>query len=305
VKAFSDKFDTYVLFAQTPDCDALDRVVSLIASNKIRFILDAMSSAAIAKEPRFSLAQPCNPPHAENISLESLSKYKRRYGEYFAGIRLMEVYSMNMDVHQGMFHDVKFAQRWKERWPQDGNVFQPSIVESYVRWAANQGMFVDFSDWFWSFDHGKMPPDIEQQKYERQLQSIIRRHPNVVIVTYANNEPGMRSRSQKENWVRAFQSYEEYGARGFGLSDQDWLYAVPNTFNEMNCPVEELIDWAKLAWSRGAVMVQLEPVWYWWDFPRGSVQNDYGQYKYERQRGSRKENLEKFAAAFNVKLPNK
>ncbi len=303
VKAFERRFDTYVLLANSLEGPALDNALRLVAANKVSFVLDAMSSVAITRNTRFRPDVPYNISYGQLMSVEQLSAYKQRYGKYFAGIRIMELFSMNFTIHKTEFHGAHWAERWREFWPPGGNYFQPSLVEPYIRWAAQQGMFVDFSDPFWSFDHRSLQSDIQQPQHEEQLRSMVERYRNVVIVTYANNELGGRSR--QANWVPAFRNWLDYGARGFGLSDQDWLCAVPQSSAEMNCPVEELIAWAKAAYRQGALMVQLEPVWYWWEFPRGNMQNDYNTYLVAERRGRAKPNLEAFARAFDVQLPNK
>ena len=303
VKAFDTKFDTYVLLAGAPESPALDNALRLVAANKMRFVLDAMSSVAISRNPKPGLARPYNKSYGQLMSVEQLSAYKQRYRNYFVGIRIMELFEMNYTIHKVEFHGARWgAERFRQYWPPEGDFFQEPVLEPYIRWAAQQGMFVDFSDWFWSFDHKSLPSDIQQPQYEEQLRSIIERYPNVVIVTYANNEPNGRSR--KANWVPAFRAWHHYGAKGFGLSDQAWLCKVPKTNgSEMECPAEELIDWAKKAYHEGALMVQLEPAWYWWDFPRGSMTNDY-EVLDANQRGHAKPTIEEFARAFGVQLPN-
>ncbi len=302
VKPFEKRFDTYVLLANSAVSPAHEDALRLVVANKMRFVLDAMSSVAATKDPKNELAKAYNKLDGQLMSVEQLSAYKQRYGNSFAGIRIMELFEMNFTIHKTLFHGAHWAERSRQFWPPDGNFFQAAVLEPYIRWAAQQGMFVDFSDWFWSFDHRKLPSDIRQPQYEEQLRSMVERYPRVVIVTYANNEP--EGRSRRANWVPVFRQWVDYGARGFGLSDQDWLCKVSKTtFSEMNCPAEELIAWAKAAYRQGALMVQLEPVWYWWDFPRGNMQNDYNTVAAD-QRGRAKPNLEAFARAFDVQLPN-
>ena len=302
VKAFGARFDIYALLSNSPGSPPLDRVMQLLAKNRIKFLLDPISSAAITKNPKTVLGTPYYRPYGQEMSVAELAAYKTKYGEYLAGIRVMELFSINFAIHKTAFHGATWANRYREYWPPGGDFFRASVIEPYLQWAAKNGAFVLFSDWLWSFDHRSLPDDVRQRQYEDELRSLTRRYPNLVIVAYANNEPNGRSRGV--NWVPAFRDWPGYGAKGFGLSDQDWLCNIPKTTADMNCPVAELIDWARRAYDAGALMVELEPVWYWWNFPRGSAENNYGQYAAAAERGRAKPNLKAFAAAFGVQLPS-
>jgi hypothetical protein len=302
VKAFETRFDTYVLLAGDPENPTLDDALRLVVANKVKFVLDAMSSVAVTKDPIHELGKPYNKSYAQLMSVDQLSSYKQRYGNYFAGIRIMELLSMHFTIHKSEFHGAHWNERSRQFWPPGGDLFQASVLEPYFRWAAQQGMFVDFSDWLWSFDHRRLPSDIAQPEHEEQLRSMVQRYPNVVIVTYANNEP--EGRARRANWVPFFRQWLDNGARGFGLSDQDWICKIPHEEgSEMNCPPEELVGWAQRAYRAGALMVQLEPAWYFWNFARGRMTNDYNTVAAD-QRGRAKPSLEAFARAFDVQLPN-
>jgi hypothetical protein len=301
VKAFSERFKTYALLASSVDSDALRKTLDRLVDNKIPFFLDAMGSAAATKISTHQLAMPYGPSTGQEMSIAQLAAYKQRYGKYFAGIRIMELFSLTYAIHESKFHGKTYANRFQQYWPANGDYFNASVVEPYIRWAAQNGMVVDFSDWLWSFDHKRLPSDIEQPRYEAELRAMLQRYPNVVVVTYANNEPGGRSR--RADWIPAFRQWLDYRAKGFGLSDQDWVCKVPKQIgSEMNCPPEELIEWAQRAYRAGALMVQLEPAWYWWGFPRGTTENSSDSIP-ENERGRARPPLIAFAHAFDVRLP--
>lgn len=302
IKAFESRYEVYALLANSVDGAHLRETMQLLATEKVKFMVDALSSAAITRAPDPTSMRAYDPTHGQEMSVAQLASLKKAYGPYFGGIRMMELFTISYDIHQTQFHGEPWALRWQSYWPAKGNFFDADAVEPYVQWAQANDMFVDFSDWFWSFDHRSLAAETGQLHYEDQLRAMLHRHPNVVIATYDNNEP--QSRSRTADWVPFFRAWHADGARGFGLSDQDWLCAMPRTKEEMNCPAAELIDWAKNAYRDGAVMVQLEPVWYWWDFPRGSTKNDYSTYKTPELRGRATPNLQAFADAFGVRLPD-
>jgi hypothetical protein len=65
--------------------------------------------------------------------------------------------------------------------------------------------------------------------------------------------------------------------------------------------LELLESWAAGAYRQGAMMVQTEPYWYWWDLPRGDLeQNNYYQYKSAEERGKATDRLVAFAAALGI-----
>ncbi|MBV9858971.1 MAG: hypothetical protein JO038_02540 [Alphaproteobacteria bacterium] len=294
LKRFATNYDTYALLAADQrNKTYLDAAFDLLSQNDVPFILEALSSDATTLEAGTA---PYDRSHGQELSISELQEYKARYGSHFAGIRLHELFSMNFTIHASKFHGQDWANAFKKNWPDD-DYFQSSLVEAHFRFAAQNRMFTIFSDWLWSFNHKAMPPDVKQQQYESQLRSLIGRFPNTVIVTYANNEPGGHSRGV--DWLPAMREYVEYRARGYGLSDQAWL--CDN--DEIHCPIDEVVDWAKAAFRGGVMLVETEPYWYWWKFPKGQMErNDYAQYPNYRTRGDATPNLYRFAAALGVSL---
>lgn len=293
LKLFRQKYDTYALVAgDIGNKGYLQEALDLLVQNHVPFFLEAASSDAITVDVGTA---PYDRSHGLELSVEQLQLFKKRYGDYFHGIRLFELFGGDWTIWASKFRGKNWGDRFKQYWPRD-DFYQTFLIEPYVKFAARNNMIVVFADWFWYFDHQFVPADFKQQQHEIELQSLIQRYPNVVIVVYDNNEPG--GHSDGVNWVPAFRQYLTYRAKGFGLSDQAWLCD-----DEIQCPVDKLASWATAAFRDGAMLVQTEPYWYWWDFPRGDLgQNNYNQYKSAAERGRATKNLVKFASALGIDI---
>ena len=135
-------------------------------------------------------------------------------------------------------------------------------------------MFVMFGDPYWSFDHPDSPKGLHQKDNERQLRSLLGKFPNTTIILYDNNEAHSQSEKQFGKWQKALAKFVSYGAIGIGLSDQAWICSEASGNNEVNCPIETLIRWAQDAIATGAVAIEMEPYWYWWEMPKGKKDSD-------------------------------
>lgn len=293
LKPFRQKFEVYALLAgDIGNKTYLQHALDLLAKNKMPFFLDAASSDAITLDAGTTAIDRA---HGLELSIDELGQYKKRYGNLFSGIRLMELFEADWTIWASKFQGVDWALRFKKYWPQD-DFYQSALIEPYLKFAASNNMTAIFADWFWYFDHQWAPAGLKQQQHETELQALMERYPNVVIALYDNNEPGQ---SDDAKWVPAFQGFLAHKARGFGLSDQAWMCA-----DETQCPVDRLTTWAMAAFRSGAIMVQVEPYWYWWDFPRGEMGgNNYNQNK-TAARGRATANLMTFASALGIDLTN-
>jgi hypothetical protein len=291
LKPFSKKYDTYVLLAgDIANKGYLQDALDLLVKNQIAFFLGAASSDAIALDAGTA---PYDRSHGLELSIDQLRMYKDRYRAHFRGIRLFELFAEHWTLWASKFHNENWADSYRQYWPTD-DFYQTSLIEPYVKFAADNGMLVIFSDWFWYFDHQSVPAGVAQQQHESELKSLTRRFPNVVVVVYDNNEPN--SHSKDVQWVPTFRQYRSGGAKGFGLSDQAWLCD-----NEVQCPADVLAWWAVNALQDGATLIETEPYWYWWDLPRGhGGKNDYSSYKTSEDRGKPAETLHKFASALGI-----
>jgi hypothetical protein len=293
LKLFRPKYDIFALLAgDIRDKSHLQSALDLLAKNRMPFFLEAASSDAITIDVGTA---PYDRSHGLELSVAQLQQYKGRYGDYFRGIRLFELFEGDWTIWASKYLGKDWGDRFKNYWPQD-DFYQTSLIEPYVKFAADNNMVVIFADWFWYFNHQWAPADLKQQQHERELRSLIQRYPNVVIVVYDNNEPA--NHSSGVDWAPTFRQYLSYGAKGFGLSDQAWLCD-----SETKCPVNQLISWATAAFRDGAMLVQTEPYWYWWDFPRGELQlNNYEKYKSAAERGNATDNLIKFSSALGIDI---
>lgn len=68
-------------------------------------------------------------------------------------------------------------------------------------------------------------------------------------------------------WHLSVQGFKNI--KGFGLSNQSWLSDNHLFWNSFNLPPHELASWTTTALSRGADVVQVEPLWYFFDWPAG------------------------------------
>lgn len=131
-----------------------------------------------------------------------------------------------------------------------------------MRFARDNGLFVQWSDWHW-YEFASW--DKPQKNHEAVLSQLLSRYPDLVTVTYANNEPQSASAKRVSYWERAVARFLASGAAGYGLSNQSWLCA-----DEQSCPIEDIITWTKGALDRGCRLIQFEPVWYFFSLPRGT-----------------------------------
>lgn len=269
VQALRKRYDVYLLLnPMVRDQAKLTDILNIIAGGHIPFMLDVYSSDGETLGSSTPQNAPYDGAHGVTISIDNLRKLKAKYGKLLAGLRLMEVFSEDFTVRA-----IKTTNpEWRlpgMKIPKD-SFFQPKIAEEFIRFAKDHHMFVQFSDWHWSAFAAWDKP---QFKNEEELATILRQYPGVVTVTYANNEPNEDSLKRLGNWWNSVAKFVSDGAAGYGLSDQSWM-----SKNEMDCPVSEIIEWAKSALGRGCKMIEFEPVWYFFKLPVGSfgVQNYLG-----------------------------
>ncbi len=299
LQALSSKYTVYVkLTGAETDKAVRDAALQFLASHHIHFIIDAYASDTLTTVNGNS---PFDVSHGVGLSVDEMQKLKDEYGEWFAGVRIFETYSINFAIfmrqHRGK---VQWARRFVDRLPGDG-FFQPQILKQWIDFAARNHMRVFFMDWYWLFDHPVTPnnAELDQPGNEAVLARLIEDHPNVVTPMYDNNEPNGGSRRVYDSWTPTFRALVTHGAAGFGLSDQAWLC----NRGVMNCPVQDLIDWARNALDNGASALEFEPYWYWWTLPRGPAKNDYKEGITNDNRGEPRPALQQLAKALGVTLP--
>ena len=277
VKPLKARYNVYLLLSpMVKNKGNLQAVLDTLAANDMSFILEAVSSDAetlgsCTMDPREGFTPfnaPLDPYHGITASVDEFAGYKSRYGEHFAGLRIFEVFGQDFTIRAVKTTDPDWALPcWKI--PED-RFYQTSLVEPYLAFAAQYDMFVQWSDSHW-YTHKTW--DAPQAENEQQLSNLLGEYPGRVIVTYANNEPGAPA-IRIDNWASAIQGFVDKGAAGYGLSDQSWMTECMS--NELTCPVERVMDWALRGLNQGASYVQFEPLWYFFELPKGS----FGYYDY-------------------------
>jgi hypothetical protein len=127
---------------------------------------------------------------------------------------------------------------------------------------------VQFSDWHWL---RFAPWDKAQKPNEEALHNLLQEFPDLVTVTYANNEPSEDSVPRIKTWHEAVQPLVNKGAAGFGLSNQSWLRK-----DDTKCPPEDILAWTRRALELDCKFIQFEPAWYFFNLPRGTFgRSDY------------------------------
>eukprot|EP01116_Phalansterium_solitarium_P003504 TRINITY_DN14324_c0_g1_i1.p1 TRINITY_DN14324_c0_g1~~TRINITY_DN14324_c0_g1_i1.p1 ORF type:complete len:356 (-),score=96.99 TRINITY_DN14324_c0_g1_i1:55-1122(-) len=234
---------------------ALETALDLTVGSAIPFVLDIYSSDCATLGPCSIQNRPYDASYGLSISMSDMQAIKQRYGRWFAGVRIFEVFAFDFTIRA-----VKNGANWSQPcWhiPQD-NFFQADLAEQIVAFAYNNSMFVQWSDWHW---YAFAPWDAPTRLNEAAMASIIERYPDTVTVTYANNEPNGDSIQRLPNWQEAFQQYPLYG-----VSDQAWICA-----DTLNCSAL-MTAWAanELNVQRPPHFVQLEPVWSLFNVSLGS-----------------------------------
>ena len=238
------------------------RTLDTLAGRGMPFTLEAWSSDAQTLGSCSDQNAPFDPRHGLTAPVEDLQALKRRYGAMFAGIRFAEVFAQDFTVRAVRTTNPEWALPcWKL--PED-SFFRQDIARSLLEFARANGLHVQWSDWHWHTFH---PWDETQREHEKALCALLREFPGLVTVTYANNEPQEDSVARRDHWERAVEGFAGCGAAGFGLSCQSWLRRV-----ETETDPRELAGWAVEALDRGALLVQFEPVWYFFRLPRGTFE---------------------------------
>jgi len=251
-------YDVYPLFEpQVKDRVSLEKMLDLCAAADMPFVLDAYSSDAMTLGTSTAHNAPADGPHGIAISLEDLTRYKKRYGRHLAGLRFMEIMSQDFTVRAIRSTNPEWKGKdWKM--PED-DFWQPRYARDFLRFARDNRMFVQWSDWHWL---RFAPWDTPLKQREADIRRLLGEFPGIVIVTYANNEPSEQSVPRLMNWHEAVAPFV---AAGFGLSDQSWLRK-----DDTKCPIEDIVAWAKRALELKCPLIQFEPAWYFFKLPRGT-----------------------------------
>lgn len=270
IQPLKTKYDVYVLLTPTsPDRVLTENVLGLLKNIGLPFVLDSITSDAIALKIQPWHA-PFNISHGIPISVYRVIDYKKWYGEYFAGIRSHETFSMDSTIRLGRWGLLDWWEPFKEYVPYD-SYFKQDEIEPFVAECANAGMFFIWSDPHWSYNSSTWHYDRWnaelvgkdwqiQVANEKIVWNLGNKYKNIYPM-YANN---LSSAAQKNTYYHCLEPIITPYSLGWGLSDQAWLYGDP-----MKAPIEDIIDWAVRALVSGASIVEFEPIWYLYDIIAG------------------------------------
>lgn len=273
LKTLKEKYQVFALLTPVnKDKDKIKNVLDLLAENKIPFYLDVLTSDAhsIGRLP-FNNAP--DPFHGVVVSFDDLKEYKSLYGKNFAGIRFMEVFSMDQQLK-----DCKRTSPRPSWCPEDisnfpANFYEPDILEKYLSFAKENNLNALWVSPFWAGAIGY--PQLES--YEADLKRLIAKYPETMIVIFADNtvsdsdleNPGGRNWWLK-NWYDVISKFQS-GAKGLGMSAQAWNCQDYGPKTAWQCDFNEFIRWVNSAKERGVQVIQFEPDWYFWQFPVGVI----------------------------------
>ncbi len=319
LKQFQEKYEVYAILSPTlKDKQKVYNTLDTLSQNGIPFILDQMNS--IFENDHTSSIYDAK--HRIALPISELNGLKQRYGQYFAGLRFMEVLAAN--------HDVILCQAKRQYWckdplPEDASypneaLFNADLIQNQFEFLKANNMFGLWTDWrWWQYDalRLKNSPDwltfyqnnIKQEQNEETLRGLISKYPGTIVIMYNNNSPEESSRSQMNQWQDILRPFADAGAIGIGLSDQSWMCS------NNNCPVEELAQWANNAFQKGAKLVDFQPLYYFWNYPTFSKYEwlDQDSINTNRHtaldpawkgRGYARENLIKLGQALGVSISN-
>jgi hypothetical protein len=221
---------------------------------------------------------------------DSLSYFAQRYGKRFAGVRFME--RLGIDIQVG---DQSFPQMLNDpALARDKLSFDWNLATRVLQWARQGERYVVWADpalylpytCYWKPDQVSRAASRRDAYVARQTQ-IAADNP-YLIPMYDNNEGIKRCGVAKNNgvvtprnfrltgWERIPRSVSEVkkgkelltGRHGFGISVQSWTTDSDPLLSAGTLPPEEMALWILDALNKGAGMVELEPYFYLFDWPK-------------------------------------
>lgn len=277
IKPLTRKYDVYMLLnPQVKDKQLFENTLDTLKKHGMPFVLDVYTSDAYTLGSSSTQNAPYDPSHALSASIDYLKHLKMKYGDCFAGIRFAEVFGQDFTVRCIKTTNPEWA-RPSEILPED-NVFNDKYAEPLLKFAHDNNMFVQWGDFHW---YGAASWDSVQKDYEEDMKQLLMKYPDTVIVVYDNNEPNEDSVDKLNTWHAIINDFVRYGAKGCGLSDQSWIRA-----DHMSTKPEEIVAWAKSALDNDCVLIQFEPVWYFFRLPVGTFEiHDYTNLPEWKNRG--------------------
>ncbi|MFQ3548593.1 MAG: hypothetical protein SNJ70_02430 [Armatimonadota bacterium] len=280
LKPLEEHYDVYLLVNPIiEDKEKLNSILDILVGMDMKFIFDVYSSDSCTIGSIGTGVKPYDTAYGISISMQELGEYKKKYGKHFAGLRIFETFAFCFTVVQVKGNHPEWLHP-DTKLPED-MFFQKKIAEQFVKFAKDNDMFVQWSDMhtleFASWDE-------HQKDRTEALIELLREYPNIIYVTYANNEADENSVQRLGYWEKAVIGFVNDGAKGFGLSNQSWIRK-----DETSTSIDEMIAWTVDAIEKGSAIVQFEPVWYWFNVPRGS----FGERNSVEWQGMPRDNLKK------------
>ena len=238
---------------------ALDTLVAL----KMPFVLDVISSDSFTLGANGPANAPFDSSHGLSISVQQLAELKKTYGASLVGLRFMEIFGQDYGI-RAMKTTNPELKRPGDKLPDD-TFFRPDLAEGFIRFAKDNGMFVQWADFGWM---PFSPWDKAMPNYTEQVKALLRKYPGIVSITYNNNEPNEASIPRLSTWHTAVENFPKDGAAGYGLSNQSWLHNI----TYMDTKPEEIIAWTQSALDKDCRLIQFEPAWYFFNLPAGTFE---------------------------------
>lgn len=290
------KYEVSVLLnPMIKDKQRLKLMLDALVAQKMPFVFDVYSSDSFTLGANGPANAPFDSSHGQSISVDQLATFKASYGASLAGLRFMEIFGQDYGI-RAMKTTNPELKRPGDKLPGD-NFFQPDLAESFIRFANEHAMFVQWADFGWM---PFSPWDREMPNYTEQVKALLRQHPGVVTVTYNNNEPNEASIPRLSTWHTAVEHFAKEGAAGFGLSNQSWLH----NFTYMDTKPAEIIAWTRSALDNNCRLIQFEPAWYFFNLPAGTFEvGDSNQVPSGTQPGEAKESLKRLIGFLSHTTP--
>lgn len=288
LRPLTARYDVAVIVnPMVADRNAFRAVLDTLDWLGMPFIFDIYTSDAYTLGPCSEQNAPTDPSHGLTITPQELTAFAERYPRALVGIRFAEVFAQDFTVRAIRTTNPEWGKPCQQL-PVDA-FFQPELVRAYLDVARRRGLWAQWGDWHWS---AFADWDAPQRDNEAALAAVLADYPGIVTPTYNNNEPSEHSVARLPHWERAVQHLVAHGAAGFGLSNQSWLRR-----DETATPVEDMLAWARSVPERGGSYQQFEPVWYWFELPRGTFeQQEYTHDPQWRNRGMPRPHFERLRA---------
>lgn len=239
VQPLREHYDVYLLLNPMVKREALYHMLDYM-HGKIPFVLDVLSSDTYTLG---HLNEPYNRETLQSISVEEMVELKARYGEYFAGIRFFEL------IGQDCIRQDKVGTN-------------PNILKQYLQFAKDNGMFVQWGDFYWGG---------ESCYYQDDFNPLLREYSDILTVVYSNN--GIYRLANGIGMVKGYSL--AYGVE-WGLSNQSWFWSEKTGQSERAIPPSVVSRFIAKYFAEGATMIQFESSWAFFKLAPGDMKyNNY------------------------------